>query len=142
MPTESLYGMWAGAFPLDEELGLGTQRYTTKVVQAIVRLGTLTSFSEASAVLEELLGVRTTKETVRRVTEAAGRGVVENETKQAAELGKSLARPAVQVIDRLQQVSVDGAMVPLVHGEWAEAKTVAIGRVVRTELGPKARSLT
>jgi hypothetical protein len=30
-----------------------------------------------------------------------------------------------------QQVSVDGAMVPLVQGEWAEVKTLAVGRVER-----------
>ncbi len=29
----------------------------------------------------------------------------------------------------MQQVSVDGALVPLVHGEWAEVRTVAIGVV-------------
>ena len=63
-------------FPLDEELGLGPERFTPKVVQAIVRLGTLTSFSEAGAVLRLLLGVELAKETVRRLTETTGRGLV------------------------------------------------------------------
>lgn len=102
----------------------------------------MTSFGEGSEVLNELLGVHVGTETIRRVTEAAGRGVVEDETKAAAGLAKSLARPSVQVVDRLQQVSVDGAMVPLVHGEWAEAKTVVIGRVVQTGSGPKAEALS
>lgn len=128
--------------PLDEELGLGSERFTPKVVQAIVRLGTLTSFSEAGAVLRLLLGVEVAKETSRRVTETTGRGLVEAETKQAVELSKSLAQPAVQVVDRLQQVSVDGAMVPLLRGEWSEAKTVAIGRILPAETCPKAEALT
>ena len=34
----------------------------------------------------------------------------------------------------VQQVSVDGAMVPLVGGEWAEVKTVAIGTVTQPRL--------
>jgi hypothetical protein len=108
----------------------------------MVRLGSLTSFSEASEVLAELLGVKVTPETIRRVTEAAGRGLVEHETREAVELTKTLAQPAVQVVDRLQQVSVDGAMVPLVHGEWAEVKTVVIGRVVQAGPEPRAEGLT
>ena len=35
----------------------------------------------------------------------------------------------------LQQLSVDGAMVPLLHGEWGEVKTLAIGTIEQS--GPE-----
>lgn len=44
-----------------------------------------------------------------------------------------MAGPAVQ------QVSVDGAMVPLVGGEWAEVKTLAIG-TVQVDSGGEVRA--
>jgi len=128
--------------PLDEELGLVPGRFTPRLLGKIVRVGATVSFAEARQLLAELVGVEVPAETVRRVTEGAGRRAVEVETRQAEGLGKSLARPVVSIVDRLQQVSVDGAMVPLVKGEWAEAKTLAIGRVERGKAGPKARDLS
>jgi hypothetical protein len=67
------------------------------------------------------------EETARRLTEAAGAALLAVE---AAELEDIVAtcRPS-QEGPAVQQVSADGAMVPLVHGEWAEVKTLAIGVV-------------
>jgi len=49
---------------------------------------------------------------------------------QTAELDRlERERPAGPAGPDVLQVSADGAMVPLVGGEWAEVKTVAVGRV-------------
>jgi hypothetical protein len=129
--------------PLDEELGLLPQRYTPRLVEQIARLGTsCISFQEACALLSDLLGVEVIAETVRCITQAGGRHAVALETREAAKLRQSLAPPVVTVVERLQQVSVDGVMVPLLHGEWGEVKNLAIGRVEQTGEGPKAADLT
>lgn len=41
-----------------------------------------------------------------------------------------------------QQVSADGAMVPLVDGEWAEVRTVAIGTLDEESSEPHARDIS
>lgn len=126
--------------PLDKELGLLPQRYTPRLVEQIVRLGTAVSFGEAHVLLREMVGAEVPPDTIRRLTVTAGRQALALETEEAAQPDRSL--PSVLVVDRLQQVSVDGAMVPLVHGEWAEVKNLAIGRVEPTKDGPRARALS
>ena len=119
------------------------QRCTPRLVEQIARLGaSCVSFGEAQAVLHDLLSVELTTDTVRRITEAVGRREVTLATAEAAALARSVARPAVAVVDRLQQVSVDGAMVPLVGGRWEEVKCVAIGRVESRDDGPRAVALS
>ncbi len=127
--------------PLDRVLGLASFGYTPRLTEAIVRLGSLTSFEEASSLLEDLLGVSVSRATVRRLTEAAGRALLEEEAAEAERIQKGLLRPRGDG-GQLQQVSVDGAMVPLVGGEWAEVKTVAIGQVRRAVNGPRAEQLS
>lgn len=65
--------------------------------------------------------------TVRRSAERAGKAYEEIQRAVTQtlleELPEAPAGPAVQ------QISVDGAMVPLVGGQWAEVKTLAIGAV-------------
>jgi len=129
--------------PLDEELGLLPERCTPRLVEQIARLGTsCISFGEARDLLRDLLGVELTTDTVRRITETSGRHAAAIERAEAAVLTKTLARPAAALVDRLQQVSVDGAMVPLVGGKWEEVKCVVIGRVTQTGAGPKAVDLS
>ena len=124
-------------------MGLLPQRYAPRLLERIVRLGTAcVSFAEAHALLGDLLGAEVPENTVRRITEAAGREALAIETKEVQALGESLARPALRLADRLQQVSIDGCMVPLLKGEWAEVKNLAIGSIERTSEGPKARTLS
>lgn len=130
--------------PLDEELGLLPRRYTPRLVEQIVRLGTSVGFDAAERLLRSLLGVEVPGDTVRRLTEGVGRRALQLETDAAVSahsLSADLAAP-VRVVDRLQQVSVDGVMVPLVGGEWAEVKHLVIGRIERTVGGPRARGLS
>lgn len=127
--------------PLDRVLGLVSVGYTPLLTEAIVRLGAVTSFGEASELLAQLLRVDISEATVRRLTQTAGRALVAQESAEAERIRKGLAR-ACGSGGRLQQVSVDGAMVPLVGGEWAEVKTVAIGQVEREAGLPRAKQLT
>lgn len=127
--------------PLDRILGLPSVGYTPRLTEAIVRLGSLASFREAGEVLHELLRVHVSEATVRRVTETAGQKLVAQEDAEAERIRAGLQRPSAQG-GRLQQVSVDGAMVPLVRGEWAEVKTVAIGQIERQAGRAKAEKLS
>jgi hypothetical protein len=72
-------------------------------------------------------GLTVSADTVRRLTEQAGAVQVAVEQ---AELER-LEREAPPELDgpAVQQVSADGAMVPLVGGTWAEGRTIAIGTV-------------
>ena len=97
--------------------------------EGIVRLGTWLPFEQVPDGLAHFTGVQTSRETARRLTEAAGAALVAAETAAVERLERTGPRPLVPT--GLHQVSVDGVMVPLVHREWAEVKTLAIGRVVR-----------
>lgn len=100
-------------------------------MEGMVRLGARLPFAQAVEELAFFWMVRVSEATMRRYTEAAGAAAVaearaENE-RIAQEHPASLPGPA------LQQLSVDGAMVPLVGGQWGEVKTVAVGTVTQTE---------
>lgn len=91
----------------------------------LVRLGSWVPFEPAVQLLEAFTGVCVSKSTGRRITEAAGAKLVEQQEELviAMEAGE-IAQP-LEVVERLV-LSVDGAMVPLVGGEWAEVRTMVI----------------
>lgn len=102
--------------------------YSPYVHESIARLGTWLPFEQVPAELAWFTEVACGRETARRVTEAAGAALVAAETAVVVDLEQHW--PAPEVPAALHQVSVDGAMVPLVHQAWAEVKTLAIGAVV------------
>jgi hypothetical protein len=114
-------------FPLDEELALEAGSYAPFVHQSIVRLGTWLPFERVPAVLGHFTRVPISAETARRLTETAGATLEAAETAAVRALEHAGRLPSAPS-ERLQ-VSVDGAMVPLVHKAWAEVKTLAIGIV-------------
>lgn len=107
-----------------------------------MRLGSALPFEQAPILLHFFTGVRVSAETVRRLTERAGAIQLERETADVARLKRELPEPPVG--PALQQLSADGAMVPLVGGLWAEVKTLAIGTVAAdASLGtPRARDVS
>ncbi len=113
--------------PLDQELELLPGEYTPTLVEHLVRLGARLEFVPAANELLQLKKVHISEPTVRRDTEKAGAAYVEVQAKQLAALEKEL--PAAPKGPQLQQISVDGVLVPLLHGEWAEVKSVAIGTI-------------
>jgi hypothetical protein len=94
---------------------------------SIVRLGTWLPFERVPAVLRHFTRVPVSAETARRLTEQAGAALEAAETAAVEALEAANRLPAAPR-ERLQ-VSVDGAMVPLVHRTWAEVKTLAVGTV-------------
>src|SRR5207237_1252823 len=81
-----------------------------------------------AAALAWFTGAAVDRETVRRLTEAAGAALVALEDAEAQRLADE--RPAPPDGPPVVQMSLDGAMVPLVGGEWAEAKLATVGEVV------------
>jgi hypothetical protein len=113
--------------PLDEELSLLPGPLTPRLVDDLVHRGTWMPFPVAARNLGRFSGVQVSEPTARRWTEKAGVARVAHETAAVERLlrGEVPTPPG----PLLQQVSVDGAMVPLVAGAWSEVKTVAIGTV-------------
>lgn len=113
---------------------------TPWLVESLVRLGASVPFAEAARLLTHFTGVRVGTETARRLAEAAGAAQVARETAGVRELERTLPDgppgPVVQLL------SVDGAMVPLRAGIWAEVKTLAVGEIVPGESGPRTTALS
>lgn len=114
-------------FPLDEELALLSGNLAPRQQEHLVHLAGWMPFGWTVRMLERLLGVQVSEETVRRLTEQAGCHV---ETAQTAEAQAPWQEEPTgkQGAVRLA-MSADGAFVPLVKGEWAEVRTLAIGEV-------------
>lgn len=84
-------------------------------------------FGRAAKELAHFRGVDVSRPTVERLTEAAGEAYVEWQTAEVKRIEKEL--PPAPAGPERQFMSVDGAMVPLVGGDWAEVKTLALGEV-------------
>jgi hypothetical protein len=97
----------------------------------MVRLGARLPFGQVAEEIASLFGVSVSPDTIRRLTEQAGAlqvGIEQRELERLEhEAPPELEGPA------LQQVSADGAMVPLVGGEWTEARTIAVGTITEQE---------
>jgi hypothetical protein len=115
-------------FPLDEELELLPGSLTPLMHENLVRLGAWVPFGRDKEFMEEMLGVKVGKSRSVRYTEAAGAAYVEMETEEAERIEKEA--PKAPAGAEKMVMSADGAMVPLLHGEWAEVKTLVIGEVM------------
>ena len=90
-------------------------------------LGSWIPFGKVRTVLHTLLGTELCEATVRRYTERHGQAYEAVQTAAAIEIETQLPEPPGGPAKQL--LSVDGAMVPLVGGEWGEVKTVVIGEI-------------
>jgi len=117
-----------GFFPLDEELGLVPGTLTPRLQEKLVRLSTwIPSFAQATAELAWFTGATVSRDTTRRLMEAAGAAAVHAQTAEVERIEQEYPAPPPGP-ERLV-FHVDGAMVPLVQGEWAEVRTLAVGEV-------------
>jgi hypothetical protein len=116
-----------GFSPLDEELELEPGGLTPSLAEDLVLLGSWVPFAGAAQLIGHFRKVAVSEATVRRATEKSGEAYVELQTAQVAVLEQEL--PQAPEGPAVQQLSVDGAMVPLLHREWAEVKTLAIGTI-------------
>jgi hypothetical protein len=121
--------LWRGLFSrLYEQLGLRPQVvFTPKLEEGMARLGTWMPFRCASRELAFFTGVQVSEGAVRQLTEQAGATYERLQDEQAATLLQE--RPESPTGPTLQLMSLDGVKVPVVGGEWREAKTVALGVV-------------
>lgn len=113
--------------PLDEELELLSGSLCPHQYECLVRLSSWMPYAKAAQTLEELLRVVVSKSSARRETETAGAAYVEIQTEEAERIEKE-GIPEPEGMEQAM-LSVDGAMVPLVAGEWAEVKTLVVGEV-------------
>lgn len=119
-------------FPLDEELALPPgSSLMPRQQEHLVHLASWMPFARAAQMMECLLGVWVSKATKRRQTQQAGALALAVQTVQA-QVNQEDARAATAPARLV--VSADGAMVPLLKGEWAEVRTVAIGEVKKAEV--------
>jgi hypothetical protein len=115
-----------GFSPLDDELGLLPGQLTPRLQEGLVRLSThIPSFAKAVGEFAFWTQVEVHRTTASRITEAAGATAVARETAEAERILHTHPLPP-QRPERLV-FSVDGAMVPLVHGQWAEVRTLVVG---------------
>jgi hypothetical protein len=84
-------------------------------------------FGPAAAMLARFTGVQVSAATARRQTEVLGRAAEALQEAEVMQLEDEL--PPAPGGPARALVSVDGAMVPLRHGEWAEVKTLVVGEV-------------
>jgi hypothetical protein len=116
-----------GFSPLDEELGLLPGGLSPTLAEGLVRLGALLPFRQAAEHLAFFWRVPLSEATARRHAEAAGAAYAAVQAEAAERLEREAPPPPPG--PAVQLVGADGAMVPLVAGEWAEAKTLVIGTV-------------
>lgn len=116
-----------GFFPLDEELKLLPGSLTPHGHENLVRLSSWMPFEKAVGLFGDFTGIEVSKGMSQRYTEKAGQVYEQIQETEVEEIEKE-APVAVKGSDKLQ-ISADGAMVPLLHGVWAEVRTVVIGEV-------------
>jgi len=84
-------------------------------------------FRQAGEQLEFFMGTAVGATTIRETTEQAGEAQVQLQDKRVASLQASC--PPSPAGPEVQLMSVDGAFLHLVGGEWKEVKTLALGTV-------------
>jgi hypothetical protein len=112
-------------FPLDEELALLSGSMSPHSQDHLIRLAAWMPFARTAEMLAALTGVQVSEATIRRQTYTAGMAYQAVQTAQADKPEEPERTEPVGALVRSQ----DGAMVPLVHGQWAEVKTLVIGEV-------------
>lgn len=119
--------MVRGFFPFDEELALLPGPLTPGLHASLVRLGTALPFARAARLFTHFTQTPVSESTARRLTEQVGATYAAVQEAEAVALARTL--PECTTAPRCQLLSADGAMVPLVGGEWGEVKLLTIGEV-------------
>src|SRR5690242_4219923 len=114
-------------FPLDEQLALLPGCLTPLLQDHLARLGSWMPFAQAAALLGSFSHTLVSESTAQRHTETIG---LAYEAVQLAEVER-IERdwPDVEQGPHKLVLSADGAMVPLLGGEWAEVKTLVVAEV-------------
>jgi hypothetical protein len=111
------------------------------LLDGVIQLGMTLSFPEAATLFTHFTHVPISAETVRRWTERAG--VVQERAEVAAVVALEATQPDPPAGPARQFLSADGAMVPLVGGQWAEARLLALGSIETNSNGtPQTTALS
>src|SRR5438477_313423 len=122
---------WRAAHPqatLTEIEAAVQAELSPSAAEGLVLLGAWMPFTPAAEYLARFWQVPVSTATARRHTEAGGAAYVAIQTAEVERLEREAPEPPPG--PAVQQLSADGAMVPLVGGQWAEVRTVALGAVV------------
>lgn len=120
--------MDSGFSPLDDDLGLLPGEVLTPLMrERLVRLGAWVSFERSIGEFIWYFGTHITESTARRITESTGAIYAAVQDKQAKQLVRALEDDNQEEAADKLLLSVDGAMVHAVGGEWTEVKTMTIG---------------
>jgi len=92
-----------------------------------VQLGVWMPFGKAAQQFRRFRQTDVSRPTAERVTEAAGAAYVAWQTAEVAHIERELPAPPAGPAQLF--MSVDGAHIPLVGGDWAEVKTLVLGVV-------------
>jgi hypothetical protein len=98
---------------------------TPRAQEDLSHLATWMPFARAAQMLKRMHGIEVSEATARRQTERNGAVYVAVQEAEVARLEREM--PEAPAGPDKQLLSVDGAMVPLVGGEWAEVKTLVLG---------------
>lgn len=120
-------------------LDLGTEAFSPWLLERAVRLGAELPFTTAAELVALFTGTRISPSTIRRATVASGTAVRQLELAFITTLEAATA-PAVPAPAVPLQLSVDGSLLPLVHGEWREVRVAAIGEIIPESGGARALS--
>jgi hypothetical protein len=114
-------------FPLDKQLALLPGRFTPLLQEQLTRLGAWMPFAKAVALLASFTHTQVSEASAQRLTESVG---LAYEAVQLAEVERiEQDWPEIEPGPDKLLLSVDGAFVPLVRGEWGEVKTLVVGEV-------------
>lgn len=138
MPSAQAVGR--GFFPLDEELQLLPGKLTPRGHENLVRLASWMPFERAAELLKDLLGMGISRTVSQGYALSAGAAYEQMQTAEVAELEKQM--PQAEGGAEKMQISADGAMVPLLHGSWAEVRTLVVGEVQQGKQGIHTRNLS
>lgn len=108
------------------------------LAERLVRLSARMPFGAAVEELSFSYCCHISEPTARRLTLSAGEAWVQLETEGAKRIEQELPTPPQG--PAFQQLSVDGAMVPLRGGDWAEVKTLVIGTLTGQEPGEEVKA--
>src|SRR5262245_13606217 len=131
-PTATALPVRRVIFPLDKHLALLPGRLTPLLQDHLTHLSCWMPFAKAAALLTSFTHTSTSESTAQRLTETIG---LAYEAVQLAEVDR-IERdwPEVEQGPDKLVLSLDGAFVPLVHGEWTEVKTLVVGEVAQPKI--------
>jgi len=124
----------ASSLPYDQASGLGDGALSNRLASAVSLLSVDSSFEQASAKVEKLLGVKVDDNTVAGTAERAGAALLSGQDEAIERFQKTGALSEPEASPRRLYLSSDGAMAPIRPGErlegepgidWREVKCAA-----------------